>query len=166
MGTADTPTDGNTTDSGNISKKIKPNVCIVCLDLFQDNTIDTVVQQVLEKTDLHSYDCDSIYTSVSLPILIQVRELTLWIALLRKFPEAINDTQPPNISVKEILKYLINLKVCAATNKRLEHDQNGILVNVFFEHECENDEISKLELVAPSSFTPSTKRPRRRGQHQ
>lgn len=58
---------------------------------------------------------------------------------------------PPNISVKETFKYIMNTKLCKLTGKTLEPGQNGILVNVFFEHESEQMEIHRLGAIAPDS---------------
>lgn len=168
-------------------KRMKTSVCIACLGIFQNDTIDAAIKEIVENTDLHTYECDSIYTSISVPILVQIRELALWIALLRKFPYSISDSefdriyvwfrnerfeffvslsssfsvnlfhshrtaQPPNMSIKEIFKYLMNNRLCVKTNRTLEQNQDGILVNVFFEHENENDELERLKLIYPKSL--------------
>lgn len=131
------------------TKRRKSNICIACLGLFQDDAIENVIKQIINTTDLHTYDCETIYTSVSFPILMQTRELSLWIALLKKFPNEVSDSQIPNISIKEVFKYLVNDELCRQTSRKLEHDQSGILVNIFFEHDCENEEINRLELITP-----------------
>lgn len=150
--------DASTTNG--CTKRKKSNICIACLGLFQDDAIENVIKQIITTTDLHTYDCETIYTSVSLPILMQTRELSLWIALLKKFPNEVSDSQLPNISIKEVFKYLVNEELCKQTARKLEHDQSGILVNVFFEHDCEHEEIDRLDFVTPEYL----KTPKQKGQ--
>lgn len=67
--------------------------------------------------------------------------------------------QVPAISMKEIFKFLINIQLCNETKRTLEQNQDGILVNVFFEHDCEKEEIERLKAVHPDSFSKcSTKK--------
>lgn len=46
----------------------------------------------------------------------------------------------------------MNTRLCAKTNRSLEQNQDGILVNVFFEHESEADELERLKLIYPKSL--------------
>lgn len=46
----------------------------------------------------------------------------------------------------------MNTKLCKLTGKTLEPNQNGILVNVFFDHEADQAEIEKLNIIAPVSM--------------
>lgn len=57
----------------------------------------------------------------------------------------------PNISIKEIFKFLINMRLCKETQRTLELNQDGILVNVFFVHDRDQQEIARL-----SNFKPET----------
>lgn len=75
------------------NKRRKPNVCIACFGIFQNDMIDTIVSEVLQNTNLNSYDCETIYTSVSVPILVQIRELAIWVCLLENFPASISDSE-------------------------------------------------------------------------
>lgn len=73
----------------NCVKRKKPNICISCLGIF--DTLNLVVKEVIENSNLNSYDCGSLYSSISIPISLQVRELSIWVALLQKFPGKIDD---------------------------------------------------------------------------
>lgn len=75
------------------SKRSKPNQCIACLGLFQDDYMDIVAKEIIEKTDLNSYECNTIYTSITVPITVQIRELSLWILLFTKLPGKINESK-------------------------------------------------------------------------
>lgn len=58
----------------------------------------------------------------------------------------------PNISIKDAFKHIINDKLCKKTNRMLEIHQNGVLVNVFFDYDFEQDEIEKLLVLKPKSL--------------
>lgn len=59
---------------------------------------------------------------------------------------------PPNISIKDAFKYIFNDKLCKSTNREIETHQNGILVNLFYEYEFEQEEIEKLLALKPISL--------------
>lgn len=46
----------------------------------------------------------------------------------------------------------MNIKLCKATNRELEQNQDGILVNLFFDHDADKEEIERLYIVAPASM--------------
>lgn len=56
------------------------------------------------------------------------------------------------MSMKEVLKYLLNIRFCKATNRTLEQTQNGILVNILFDHDGEQAELDKLKAIHPLSL--------------
>lgn len=85
------PGDQNHCDEPNI-KRAKSNICIECLGLFQNDFLDTIAREIVETTELSSYECNTIYTSISVPILIQIRELALWIYLLKQLPGKISES--------------------------------------------------------------------------
>lgn len=85
------PADQNGCDEPN-NKRSKSNVCIECLGLFQNDYLATIAKEIVETTELSSYECDTIYTSISVPILIQIRELALWIHFLKQLPGKISES--------------------------------------------------------------------------
>lgn len=63
------------------------------------------------------------------------------------------------MSIKEVFKFLTNIKLCKETNRKLEQNQDGILVNVFFEHDREKEEVDRLKKITPKSGpNPSNKK--------
>lgn len=60
--------------------------------------------------------------------------------------------KPPCISIKEVYKYLFNKMLSQATNRSIEQNQSGILVNLFYGHDLEKEEIEKLSAVKPFSM--------------
>lgn len=58
----------------------------------------------------------------------------------------------PNISIKDAFKQMFNDKLCKKTNRVLELHQNGVLVNLFYDYEFEQEEIEKLFTLKPKSL--------------
>lgn len=59
---------------------------------------------------------------------------------------------PPNISIKDAFKDIFNAKLCKKTNRMMELHQNGVLVNLFYDYEFEQEEIEKLLNLKPISL--------------
>lgn len=154
--------------SDNPKKRFKQNVCAACFGIFQN--LDSVANEIIENSSLKNYQCDSIYSSIQIPIALLIRELTIWIALIQKFPGQINEGLilynvnitdnstlltldiSPCITIKDMFKSLFNKKLCERTNRNLELHQNGILVNLIYDYDLENEEIQKLLSVKPFSL--------------
>ncbi|XP_055305638.1 putative tRNA pseudouridine synthase Pus10 isoform X2 [Sitodiplosis mosellana] len=134
----------------NTVKRQRFNTCIACLDIFQ--SVNSVAQELINHSKLRDYECSSLYTSIQIPIALLLRELSLWMALIEKFPGKIDENIPPNISIKDVFKHLFNKKLCETTNRTLEQNQNGILVNVFYDFDMDHEETEKLLGVRPLSF--------------
>lgn len=69
--------------------------------------------------------------------------------------------EPPDVPLKEIVKQLINPSICTKLNKTFEQNQNGLMINVFFEHENESAEMQTLFNVNPTLFKERIKAPRK-----
>lgn len=153
----------------NSAKRQRLNTCIACLGIFQ--SIDSVAKELIDNSKLCNYECNSLYTSIQIPIALLVRELSIWMALIEKFPGKIDESKatvfiaiyvfivrflftdtPPIISIKDVFKHLFNKKLCETTKRSLELKQNGILVNVFYDYDMEREETDKLLAVKPFSF--------------
>lgn len=85
-----------------ISKKSKPNICVACLGIFQHTFIEEIATEIIKNSNLSSYDCDTLYTSITIPISLQVRELSLWIALIKQFPKTIEDGKMIKIDLQSM----------------------------------------------------------------
>lgn len=160
----------NVVNEENQIKRQRLTTCIACLGLFQ--SINSVATELIESSSLKEYECNSLYSSIQIPIALLVRELSIWLALIEKFPGKIDESKnpvslfycyylftiyhsadiPPNISIKDVFKHLFNKKLCDSTNRTLEQNQNGILVNVFYDYDMDHDETDKLLAVRPLSF--------------
>lgn len=131
-------------------------MCPACLNLLSDSTISSTVDALLNDEKLKSYECDRIVCAIQLPIILNLRQLSIWLALLTKFPNKIDSLEPPDISVKEVFKYILNPRVCEATMK--EFDPNGIMVQFYFEAENESVELMGLLEVKPGLFNDNEKK--------
>lgn len=70
-------------------KRFKENddACVACLGLFSAKNLDTILEQILQNPEIKLYDCDTILTSISVPIVLSLRRLSVWMALIEKFPK-------------------------------------------------------------------------------
>lgn len=46
----------------------------------------------------------------------------------------------------------MNIRLCNATNRKLEQNQNGILVNITLDHDEDEAELEKLKIIYPPSL--------------
>lgn len=69
--------------------------------------------------------------------------------------------EPPDVPLKEIVKTLINPKICDKLGKEFEQNQNGLMINIFFEHEDESKELQQLYNVNPKLFNQRSNAPRK-----
>lgn len=138
------------------------------------------MEQILQCTDLQLYECETILTSISLPILLNLRRLSIWIALNEKFPKHFSSSiefsrllcrdkskfksfptaEPPDASIKDVIKLILNPKICEKLNKTFEINQSGMMINLFFEHAEESDELKPLWDVKPEVFNERYATPR------
>lgn len=79
-------------------KKLKLDVCVACLGLF--DFVDEVVKNVKTNESLQEYEVKGFLTSFSLPVSLDFAQLQLWLALLEKFPEQIDSGESGAISLR------------------------------------------------------------------
>lgn len=78
-------------DITNKIKRLKPNICIACCSIFQE--IDSVVEEVINNSSLRDYEAPSLFSSISIPITLLIRDLSIWVTLLQKFRGEIDDSK-------------------------------------------------------------------------
>lgn len=141
-------------------KRSKPNVCIACLDIFSSGQRAEMLQQI-DRTSIAEYaDIPTVLASFSMPISLSLRALAVWIALLKRFPGKFSTAEPPDVPLKEVIKLIVNPQVCAQLGKQFEQNQNGLMVNVFYEHDDSAGEVRQLVKVNPKLFKNRSQAPR------
>ncbi|RZB39735.1 tRNA pseudouridine synthase Pus10 [Asbolus verrucosus] len=73
-----------------ILKKLKLNPCVICLDLLQDASFETMVFHS-ELDEILQYDCDTFVNYISFPTSVLIREHAMEIYVKEKFPEFFKD---------------------------------------------------------------------------
>lgn len=58
----------------------------------------------------------------------------------------------PCITVKDVFKHLVNVRLCKMTERTLETKQNGILVNLIFDHPDDKAEMENLRKLKDDAF--------------
>lgn len=138
-------------DQENPPKRIRENVCVACLGVFESALLDALLDQIRSSSEFKEYECQGFTCSIFLPIVFHLRQLSLWIGLLEKFPEKFSkDSSPPDVTVKDALKMLLNRKLEEALVKQFS--VNGVAINIYFKYEKESQEIQLLEKVKPGVF--------------
>jgi tRNA U54 and U55 pseudouridine synthase Pus10 len=67
-------------------KKQKLNPCVICHGLFE--SVEEIIQRVKNDEALKKYEeIETFLSSFSLPVLLELTQLQMWLALLEKFPE-------------------------------------------------------------------------------
>ncbi|XP_065085561.1 putative tRNA pseudouridine synthase Pus10 [Ochlerotatus camptorhynchus] len=141
----------NSTDPENPPKRIRENVCVACLGVFESALIDSLLDQIRLSSDFKEYECQGFTSSIFLPIVFHLRQLSLWIGLLEKFPEKFKkDSSAPDVTVKDALKMVLNRKLEEALGKQFS--VNGVAINIYFKYEKETQELQLLEKVKPGVF--------------
>ncbi|XP_036327756.1 putative tRNA pseudouridine synthase Pus10 [Rhagoletis pomonella] len=135
-------------------KKKRQNVCPTCLDLFSKRFKDQLVQAILD-TDIAKYECDGIVVAISIPIVLQLRQLSMWYALLDKFEKNFHQDRAPDVSLKEAIKLILHPTICENLKKKYDID-NGLMININLCHELENEEIARLEKLNNVAYPPKT----------
>lgn len=57
--------------------------------------------------------------------------------------------EPPDASIKDVIKLILNPQICDKLNKTFEVNQEGMMVNIFFEYASEDEELKRLWDVKP-----------------
>ncbi|KAM7353942.1 pseudouridine synthase 10 [Cochliomyia hominivorax] len=140
-----------------VAKKQKLEVCPCCLGLFSKDFQTQLIDRIL-KSDVNNYECNDIVVAISMPMLLQIRQLSMWFALLDKFGSKIDKEKALDVPLKEAVKLIINPIVCDELKK--EYDSNGIMINIQVSHVQEAEELEKLKQLHNKAFpTPAnTKR--------
>uniref|UniRef100_W8BJK2 tRNA pseudouridine(55) synthase n=1 Tax=Ceratitis capitata TaxID=7213 RepID=W8BJK2_CERCA len=125
------------------NKRKRRNVCPTCLDLFSDDFRDQLLLSI-SSTDIGKYDCDGIVIAMSIPIILQLRQLSMWYALIDKFGDNVSLDRTPDVSLKEAIKLILNPTICEKLKKSYDIN-NGLMVTINLSHSQEEEGITRLE---------------------
>lgn len=132
------------------AKKPRLHICTTCLGLFSEDFQSQLIQGIL-KTDFAKYDSDGIVLAISLPMTLQLRQLSMWFALQRKFGRAaVDDNNAPDVPIKEAVKLILHPIVCTQLGR--EYDANGLMINIDLRHSTEEADVAKLVELNRAAF--------------
>lgn len=139
------------------AKKLKMAVCPCCLGLFSKDFQKQLIGTIL-KTNIHNFECNDIVVAISMPMLLQIRQLSMWYALMDKFGPQIDKERAMDVPIKEAVKLIVNPIVCEELKK--DYEANGIMINIQLTHAQEAEEVDKLKKLHEKAFptAPNTKR--------
>ncbi|EDW03966.1 GH10231 [Drosophila grimshawi] len=131
-------------------KKQRLSICSICLGLFSEDLQRQVIQGILD-SDFAKYDSDGIVLAISMPMTLQLRQLSMWFALQRKFGRSsVADHNAPDVPIKEAVKLILHPIVCAKLGR--EYDANGLMINIELRHSSEEDVVAKLSELNRAAF--------------
>ncbi|KAJ3623117.1 hypothetical protein MTP99_019369 [Tenebrio molitor] len=124
-------------------KKSKLNPCVICLDLLQDATIESMILSP-ELDKVLEYDCDSFVNYISFPVSVLIREHSMEIFLKEKFPAFLEDHHivPLNrawsLSIQNKLAQKLkkkfdrnaSLQVQFTTSYELEKEESSVIYHI------------------------------------
>lgn len=125
------------------------------MGLFSDEFQSQLIEAI-SKSDFANYDSEGIVLAITLPLTLQLRQLSMWLALQRKFGKStFNDNCAPDVPIKEAVKLILHPIVCSKLGK--EYDANGLMINIDVRHSVETEEVAKLTELNRAAF-PGKKR--------
>ncbi|XP_060645961.1 putative tRNA pseudouridine synthase Pus10 [Drosophila nasuta] len=131
------------------TKKPRLDICSTCLGLFSEDFQQQLIDGILH-SDFAKYDSAGIVLAFSLPMALQLRQLSMWFALQRKFGAAVDNNFAPDVSIKEAVKLILHPIVCTQLDK--EYDANGLMINIELRHSTEEVDVAKLVELNKAAF--------------
>ncbi|XP_073826335.1 pseudouridine synthase 10 [Musca autumnalis] len=149
-------------DNGTVCKKPKHESCPCCLGLFSKSFQSQLIESIYQ-TDINKFECNDIVVAISMPMIVQTRQLAMWYALLDKFGNKIDKERAPDVPLKEAIKLIINPIICKELKKGYDANGGGgggIMINIQLSHNQEEDNLNKLKQLHDRAFptAPNTKR--------
>ncbi len=127
-------------------KKPKVNPCVTCFGIF--DLIDEILRKIRHHEELPQYEVNRFFTSLHLPLSLNLVQLQMWLALLEKFPEMFSESKTPDLSVKDVLKHILNEKLGKEIEKEFQVD--GLLINIHLTLDTEVEMLENLIKAAPN----------------
>lgn len=128
-------------------------MCPCCIGLFSKDFQSKLIEGIL-KTDIQKFECNEIVVAISMPMLVQIRQLSMWYALIDKFGDKIDKEKSPDVPLKEAVKLIINPIVCDELKK--DYNANGIMINILVSHIQEDEDVGKLKQLHEKVFPTRT----------
>lgn len=119
---------------------------MTCFGLF--DKIDEIIVKVREHADLKEFDVQKFYTSLFLPLSLNLVQLQMWLALLEKYPESFRENKMPDLAVKDVLKHILNEKLPSELGKEFQVD--GLMINIHLTLDTETESLEKLSKAFPN----------------
>ncbi|XP_065211328.1 tRNA pseudouridine synthase Pus10 isoform X2 [Planococcus citri] len=122
---------------GDKIKLKKSNPCIICLDVFSDS-VEEVVEKLIQSSEATSYDSDSFIIALILPSTCQSREQKVYAYLKKEFPLLLYENAiTPRLGIKEAWKHRVCPSISKVINKTLDLKSELIIQITLV---CEDDE--------------------------
>ncbi|KAH8377231.1 hypothetical protein KR093_004331 [Drosophila rubida] len=147
-----------TADNEIPAKKSRLDICTTCLGLFSKDFQQQLIDGIL-RSDYAKYDSPGIVLAFNLPMVLQLRQLSMWFALQSKFGASVDSNFAPDVPIKEAVKLILHPIVCTQLGK--EYDANGLMINIELRHSTEADDVAQLVQLNKAAFPAQAKHQKR-----
>ncbi|XP_065155524.1 tRNA pseudouridine synthase Pus10 [Atheta coriaria] len=132
-------------------KRVKNNACIVCLGLLQDH----MLQEILNCPDLQktqNYDNPMFSVSISMPASILLREHSMRLHVVEKFPAFFTDDKL-EIPINRVWKMFVKNPLAKTLNKTFQSSDIGdFFINITTDYIDDIEELKALQVMQPKDF--------------
>lgn len=137
------------------AKKKRIASCPTCLGLFSEDFQHKLLNEMRAMNQIQEYECKNIVLALSMPINVQIRQLSMWFALLQKFgTSSFSLEKCPDAAIKEILKLIIYPIICKELGR--PYDTEGLIINIALNYDDNGQEFNQLKKFHAKAF-PITK---------
>ncbi|XP_001356481.3 putative tRNA pseudouridine synthase Pus10 [Drosophila pseudoobscura] len=130
-------------------KKPRLSHCSTCLGIFSEDFQRELIEGIIA-SEFGKYDSEGIVLAITMPMSLQLRQLSMWFALQRKFGSTVHSNSPPDVPIKEAVKLILHPIICKKLDKK--YDANGLVISIDLRHKVEEEEVDKLVELNRAAF--------------
>ncbi|XP_059613403.1 putative tRNA pseudouridine synthase Pus10 [Phlebotomus argentipes] len=124
--------------------------CSCCLGLFSEISICNATAEIYKDIQFEKFYCDKFVLSICLPVGLDVRQLIVWIKLIRHFGNAISKEERLDTSLKDTLRAIMIPVLCERLNAK--YDREGVFISLHFDYGFADREAEILAKIKPQCF--------------
>ena len=121
-------------------------VCVACLEILQDKfSSEQFILEIVDNVKNQGYEFNDFFCAITLPVNIQIREQSIMIALMDKFPDIFDsiDCKSRFTSIKDAWKWMNGLKLSEVLGIPFSQ-RSSFEIQLFFEHKHDENECQVL----------------------
>ena len=142
-----------------VAKRPRPNSCVACLGLLQDQIMLPFLDQVAGTINTSGYDAQVFSLSLSIPMCIFIRQHALMVHLRKSLPAScISGLKAEHVvSIKQVWKYIYPDHVAGKVELEYQPDDTSFIAEVQAEWSQESGELECMEHICPQEYATRAK---------